>query len=48
MTWRKYIQIVVDHTKIDSDLTDFPLMINLSTVSGINSLRATSFKRHSR
>lgn len=39
----KYILIIVDHTQIESDLTDFPLLINLSTSSGLNEKNLTEF-----
>ncbi len=34
--WKNRIKLKLDHTKIDADLTDFPVRIHLSRVSGIN------------
>ena len=34
--------ITIDHTEIDSALTDFPLMVNLSSSSGTGSLDSTA------
>jgi len=34
--WSNRIKLTMDHTKIDSDLTDFPVRIHLSSASGIN------------
>lgn len=39
----KYIAVTIDHTKIDEDLTDFPLLIKLSENSGATGLPLTSF-----
>ena len=33
-TWDKRVQITIDHNSIDSDLTDFPLLLYLSNSSG--------------
>ncbi|MFQ5559246.1 MAG: DUF2341 domain-containing protein, partial [Nitrospinota bacterium] len=35
-TWKNRIKMVVDSSKIDEDLFDFPLLISLSTESGIS------------
>ena len=35
--WEKRIQIDIDYTKIDAALSNFPVLIHLSTSSGINS-----------
>jgi hypothetical protein len=35
--WDNRIPLRIDHTKIDADLTDFPLRIHLGMASGINS-----------
>jgi hypothetical protein len=40
--WKKYREIVIDHTKIDSDLTDYPLLLLLSTAAGITDADLTS------
>ncbi|MBW1812306.1 MAG: DUF2341 domain-containing protein [Deltaproteobacteria bacterium] len=37
----KYITAIIDHTKIDDDLTDFPVLIKLSGDSGANGYDAT-------
>ena len=36
-----HIKIVIDHTKIDEDLSDFPVLIHLSKNSGINGFDAS-------
>jgi hypothetical protein len=36
-TWAKRISITADHTLVDSDLTDFPVLLKVSTSSGITS-----------
>jgi len=40
--WAKRRQITIDHTKIDNDLTDFPVLLYLSANSGINGADVTS------
>jgi len=39
--WARRLQITIDHTKIDSELTDFPLMVLLSASSGQSSADVT-------
>jgi hypothetical protein len=34
--WGNRIEIVIDHNKIDANLTNFPILVHLSTSSGIN------------
>jgi hypothetical protein len=34
--WKYRLKLTIDHTKVDSDLTWFPVMIKLSTSSGID------------
>ena len=36
-TWAKRIAITIDHTKVDADLTDFPVCIHLAAAAGISS-----------
>jgi hypothetical protein len=36
--WANRIKITIDHTKIDVNLTNFPVMVHLSTSSGIGSV----------
>ena len=36
-TWQHRIEITIDHTKIDSSLTNFPVMLKISSDSGIGS-----------
>ncbi len=36
--WSKRIKLTIDHTKVDSTLTQFPVMVKLSTASGISAL----------
>jgi len=38
----KYITATIDHTKVDEDLTDFPVLIHLSQESGTNSFDASA------
>ena len=40
--WAKRRKITIDHGKIDNDLTDFPILIYLSSNSGINNTDVTS------
>jgi len=40
--WAKRRQIIIDHTKIDSALTNFPILLYLSASSGINGADLTS------
>jgi hypothetical protein len=35
--WSKRVEITIDHTKIDDDLTDFPLLLNIRNSCGTNS-----------
>jgi len=34
--WKYRVKITIDHTKISAGLTDFPILVHLSTASGIN------------
>jgi len=34
--WAKRIEITIDHTLVDEELTDFPLFLNIRNTSGIN------------
>jgi hypothetical protein len=34
--WDRRIQITIDHTKVGSDLSNFPVMLRLSPASGVN------------
>jgi len=40
--WAKRRQITIDHTRINSDLTNFPILLYLSASSGINGADVTS------
>ena len=40
--WRNGVELRIDHTKIDEDLTNFPLRVHLGNSSGINSIDLTS------
>jgi len=40
-TWQNRIEIKVDYSKIEETLTDFPVMINISSSSGTNSADLT-------
>ena len=40
--WAKRRQIIIDHTKIDEDLIDFPVLLHLSASSGIYGTDITS------
>jgi len=40
--WAKRRQITIDHNDIDENLTDFPVLLHLSTNSGINGADVTS------
>ncbi|MHA1253064.1 MAG: DUF2341 domain-containing protein [Candidatus Helarchaeota archaeon] len=40
--WAKRRQITIDHTKINNDLSDFPVLLYLSANSGINDADVTS------
>jgi hypothetical protein len=40
--WANRIQINIDHTKINSNLTNFPVIIHLGPSSGINTANVTS------
>lgn len=40
--WANRIPLTIDHTKISSSLTDFPVLIHISTASGTNSLDVSS------
>ena len=42
MAWEKYLKIIIDHTKIDADMTDFPLAIVLSASAGIGDADVTA------
>lgn len=41
-TWAKRVEITVDHTRVDTDLTHFPVLVYLSADSGINSANMTA------
>jgi len=34
--WKNRIKLTIDHTKIDADLTDYPVLLHLSSSSGIS------------
>ncbi len=38
----KVVKLQIDHTKIDEDLTDFPILIKLSATSGVTATPCTS------
>lgn len=40
--WANSITLTIDHAKVNSDLTDFPVMIHLSDSTGINSYDASA------
>ena len=39
--WDNYFNLTIDHTKIDADITDFPLSVTLSSGTGITGFDAT-------
>jgi hypothetical protein len=39
--WANRVQLTIDHTKIASSLSDFPVLLNLSSASGINRIDAS-------
>lgn len=41
LDWANYITLTIDSSKVDSDLTDFPVLIALSSSAGTNSFDAT-------